>query len=148
MENFLYLKDIEAGNHKRAFHTEDMDVMMMECKTFHQTDNHVGCNKFETLYNEVYFKFPRALIRQVFSECLRCAQSQPLKTKDKQVHITAQAPMERLMIDLIDMSCYKEVANGYAWILSVIDVYSKFSWAFPLQRKTGKEVAENLENLF
>jgi hypothetical protein len=74
----------------------------------------VGCNKFEALCNEVYFKFPLALIRQVVSECLRCAQSQPqpLKTNDKQVHITAQAPMERLIIDFIDMTCYKEVNDG------------------------------------
>jgi transposase InsO family protein len=46
------------------------------------------------------------------------------------------------------MTCYKEVNDEFAWILIIIDVYSKFGWAFPLRKKTGKEVVENLEYLF
>ncbi|KAF9760548.1 Gag-pol polyprotein [Nosema granulosis] len=56
--------------------------------------------------------------------------------------------MERLMIDLIDMKRYKEENVGFSVILTIIDVYSKFSWAFPLKTKTGKEVAETLESFF
>lgn len=56
--------------------------------------------------------------------------------------------MERLMIDLVDMQRYREDKGGYAWILTVIDVYSKYAWAFPLFKKLGIEVATNLEAHF
>jgi transposase InsO family protein len=144
--NVLYLKD-EEGNHKRVFCDEEAEVMEMECKTFHQ-GHHLGMHKFEYECNKVYFKFPRQLIRKVVSECIVCGQSQPLKKTDKQVHITAQCPLERLMIDLIDVSRYEKTNCGYKWLLTVIDVHSKYSWVFPLKTKTGKEVVEKLEDLF
>ncbi|KAG0436369.1 putative uncharacterized transposon-derived protein F54H12.3 [Dictyocoela muelleri] len=56
--------------------------------------------------------------------------------------------MEILMIDLIDMKRYKEENVGYSWILTTIDVYSKFSWAFPLKTKARKEVADTFELFF
>lgn len=146
INGYLYLNDKE-GNHKRVFHSEQRDIMEIEASNFHKS-NHFGMKKFEVMCKEYFFKIPRDIIRKVVSSCTVCTQAQPLKVKEKQKHITASRPMERLMIDLIDLKCYKEKNSNYAWILTVIDVYSKFAWAFPLFKKTGKEVAEVLENLF
>jgi hypothetical protein len=66
-------------------------------------------------------------MRDVGSNSHVWSQSQLLKTRAKQVHITATRPMERIMIDLIDMSQYKAENNGFCWILSILDVYSKFA---------------------
>jgi transposase InsO family protein len=52
------------------------------------------------------------------------------------------------MIDLIDMTRYKKINDGFCWVLTIIDVYSKFAWAFPLKSKSGEEVTKNLEFLF
>lgn len=146
IENLLYLKDNE-GLHKRVFHGEQEDLMELEAKRFHKS-NHYGINRFEHACKEQYFKIPRTITRKVVADCVTCSQSQPLKTKETQVHIVAKCPMERLMIDLIDMKKYKEVNCGFTFILTVIDVYSKFAWAFPLIKKSGKEVVDKLETLF
>ncbi|KAF9761072.1 Transposon Tf2-11 polyprotein [Nosema granulosis] len=121
--------------------------MKIETTLFHKK-KHYGVNRFEEECNQFYFKIPRDIIRKVLSDCVVCSQSQPLKVKEKQVHILAKRLMERLMIDLIDMKKYKEENVGYSWILTIIEVYSKFSWVFPLKTKTGKEVAETLESFF
>ncbi|KAF7685703.1 putative uncharacterized transposon-derived protein F54H12.3 [Cucumispora dikerogammari] len=56
--------------------------------------------------------------------------------------------MERLIIDLIDMKRNKNQKKSNAWILTIIDVYSKSAWAFFLVKKFSIEVSKNLESLF
>lgn len=146
IDRSLFLKDLD-GNHKRVFHSEQNDLMYLETEKFHKI-HHYGMNRFEEACNQYFFKIPRGIIRKVVTECSVCLQSQPLKTKETQVHIVAERPMERLMIDLIDMKRYKSSNSEYAWILSVIDVYSKYAWAFPLKTKSASEVADTLESHF
>ena len=43
--------------------------------------------------------------------------------------------------DLIDMQAFSKDNNGIKYLLTVIDVFSRFVWIIPLKRKTGQEVA-------
>ena len=38
--------------------------------------------------------------------------------------------------------------SGYRYLLTVIDVFSKYAWIVPLKTKTGKEVAMAFQKLF
>jgi transposase InsO family protein len=49
-------------------------------------------------------------------------------------------------IDLIDFQKYRE--RGYNWILTVVDVFSKYLWARPLKHKSAEEVKEALSDIF
>ena len=42
---------------------------------------------------------------------------------------------------LIDMQAFSKDNNGIKYLLTVIDVYSKFVWIVPLKQKTGQEIA-------
>ena len=50
--------------------------------------------------------------------------------------------------DLVDISPYSRSNNDYKYILTVIDVFSKYGWIVPLKPKTGKEVAIAFQKLF
>ena len=50
--------------------------------------------------------------------------------------------------DLVDMSPYPRANSGYKYLLTVIDVFSKYGWIVPLKTKTGKEVAMAFQELF
>ena len=50
--------------------------------------------------------------------------------------------------DLVDMSPFFRSNKGYKYLLTVIDVYSKYGWIVPLKTKTGKEVAQAFRKLF
>ena len=39
--------------------------------------------------------------------------------------------------DLIDMQAFSKDNNGIKYLLTVIDIFSKFVWNVPLKRKTG-----------
>ena len=49
--------------------------------------------------------------------------------------------------DLVDMQKHKKVNKGFAWILVVIDVVSKYVWTVPLKSKNGEDVAEGLSKV-
>jgi len=49
-------------------------------------------------------------------------------------------------MDLIDFQKYNE--RGYKWILTIVDVFSKYLWVWPLTNKTAEEVKEALSHIF
>ena len=51
-----------------------------------------------------------------------------------------------LAADLVDMSSRSN--KGYKYLLTIIDVFSKYGWIVPLKTKTGKEVAQAFRKLF
>ena len=50
--------------------------------------------------------------------------------------------------DLGDMSSFSRSNKGYKYLLSVIDVFSKYGWIVPLKTKTGKGVTQAFRKLF
>ena len=50
-------------------------------------------------------------------------------------------------IDLIDMSKYAQHNNGIKFLLSVIDIFSKYGWMEPLKNKTAKSVVKVFERI-
>lgn len=55
---------------------------------------------------------------------------------------------DTLQADLVEMIPYAKENKNVKYILTIIDIFSKFAWAFPLQNKTGTEVAQTLDRLF
>jgi hypothetical protein len=51
-------------------------------------------------------------------------------------------------MDLIDMQKLKASNRGYAYILTCIDLFSKFAWAAPLKSKTSTAVASAVKTIF
>lgn len=49
--------------------------------------------------------------------------------------------------DLIDVSRYSKDNGGNHYILTIIDVFSKFAFAVPIKRKTAAEVSQALESV-
>jgi transposase InsO family protein len=68
-----------------------------------------------------------------------------IEKQGKQVHIVAFKPLKRFMID---MTRYKASNDDYGWMLTIIDVYSNFVWAFPMKNKSDAEVVKNITFLF
>ena len=50
--------------------------------------------------------------------------------------------------DSVDMSPFSRSDKGYKYLLTVIDVFSKYGWIVPLKTKIGKEVAHAFQKLF
>ena len=55
---------------------------------------------------------------------------------------------EQWQMDLADMIKIKRQNNGYAYILTCIDILSRYAWARPLKTKQGSEVAMAIKDIF
>jgi hypothetical protein len=139
----LYLK---SDPNLEAIPFDDKANMRNIVDDFHIKNNkHWGITKTAYYFNGQYHSIDRKVIRDVIVSCIACSQSQPLYIKDRMMHIFAKKPNERFQMDLVDLLRWKSENNSYAYILNVIDVYSKFCFAIPLQSKKMLEVSVEMD---
>ena len=50
--------------------------------------------------------------------------------------------------DLVDMSKYANVNKGYKWLLTCMDLFSRYAWAIPIKSKSAVEVLAGLKKIF
>ena len=55
---------------------------------------------------------------------------------------------ETWQADLVDMKKYSQVNKGFTFLLTVIDIVSKYAWAIPLKNKEGLTLKKSLQDLF
>ncbi|XP_034937820.1 uncharacterized protein [Chelonus insularis] len=75
-------------------------------------------------------------IRQIVEELDR-----PVR-RNNQRHVDIRGLDETWQADLVDTSAYKSYNKGYQYLLTVIDIFSKYAWAIPTKSKSGKDVTE------
>lgn len=93
-----------------------------------------GINKFKKILKELGLKHKskdvdefvkKQTSNQVFNE-----------PKKKSGHIVSFQYMDRVQIDIIDMSKFYNTNSHYKYILLIIDIFSRKLWAFLLKNKT------------
>lgn len=55
--------------------------------------------------------------------------------------------LDTWQMDLVEMIPYVKFNKGYKYMLTVIDVFSKFAYALPLKTKTGLEITKALKSI-
>lgn len=63
-------------------------------------------------------------------------------------HVVATSVDELWQADLVDMQAFRKVNDGNGYILTMVDVMSKFAHAIPVKSKHGDVVAEAFEKVF
>lgn len=71
----------------------------------------------------------------------------PARINFKRRNFNMKGINETFQADLVEMP-YKEENKGYRYILVVIDTFSKYVWAEPLENKTGDEVSKAMQKIF
>ncbi|GBL91271.1 Putative uncharacterized transposon-derived protein F54H12.3 [Araneus ventricosus] len=55
---------------------------------------------------------------------------------------------EQFQADLLDMQFVSKFNSGYKYLLTCIDVFSKFAWAIPLKDKTDQSILNGFKEIF
>ena len=71
----------------------------------------------------------------------------PVTRKFKKRRVYAGGVDEIWTADLVDMKSFEKFNKGVKYLLTVIDVFSKYGWIVPLKNKTGVEVANALKQI-
>jgi hypothetical protein len=104
----------------------------------------------DKLFHYLMTNYPKAMISQ--RQVMNWLKDQELaqlfngtkKTKDIQSTVLSE-PYKQLGMDIIDMQSYEH--DGYNYILTMIDLFSKKAWAIPLKNKESKTVANGFKDM-
>lgn len=61
--------------------------------------------------------------------------------------VIAEHINENFQADLVDMQEFAKYNNGYRYILTVIDVFSKHAWAIPIKNKQASSVRDSMKEI-
>ena len=86
--------------------------------------------------NKTIEKQQQQLAKEVFS---------PQITKFKRQRIIPLYKDETWSADLIDKSSLSKYNNNYKFILTVIDIFTKYAWAIPLKNKSGLSITNGFK---
>ena len=93
-------------------------------------------------------------VKKIYSDfqCDICSSNILLPKKPHSSHIKSLEIFERIQIDLTQIAfsdCAEILSKrGYRWVLSVLDCFSKYAWAFPLKSKETDRICLILCELF
>ena len=72
----------------------------------------------------------------------------PVRRKFQRRRVVVGGVDETWAADLVDMSAFSRDNKGYKFLLSIIDVFSKYGWLIPLKDKKGNTVRDALGSVF
>ena len=154
---------LKYWRHKNSFSVQDGELRfegkrVLEISNFNSVvkqafDSVSGCGA-RPLYVNLRKKYSAVSERKILREYNKSKKYQktfPIFSNKPPIKpITANRVNERWQIDLIDMQndIIKHNDQTYRYILSILDVFSRFLILRPLKRKESGQIADELEKIF
>jgi hypothetical protein len=109
---------------------------------------HFGRDRMFSYISEKYYGITKLDIEDFCKSCLSCKMHEPLKRTDPLKPIETEFVRQRYQVDLVDLSKFADMNDGYNYLMNAIDCFSKYGFSIPLKTKTASEVVTNLEQIF
>ena len=84
----------------------------------------------------------------LWSNLLANELHKPITKKFRKRRVYVNGIDETWAADLVDMNAYSKQNKGVKYLLTVIDIFSKYGWIIPLKNKSGLSVAEAFNKIF
>lgn len=138
---------------KGFFHMNSLTIPPVEerfsiIQTFHEgaLGGHKGINKtLEKMSAEFYWKHQRAEVEQFVRSCLDCQKKKRVKIKTKLPMVITDTPARAF--DKVAMDFHGPLESskkGNVWILTILDLLTKWLITVPVKRATAEETAKAL----
>ena len=126
---------------------EDVDRVLQELYDDPRTGANPGRDRLYARVKERYVGISRRRVQDFLRQQETYQLHLAVRRQRVVQPVVASRPLERWQMDLIDLSEFKAVNNGYQYALTVVDVFSKHAWARALKNKEGRTVARALERV-
>ena len=93
-------------------------------------------------------KLPRSTVKEYLLEQSTYTKHKPAIQKFPTRRVIVHSLDHQWQADLADMRNLNQYNDGYNYILTCIDVLSKYAWAVPIKRKTGDFTSEAFKSIF
>lgn len=117
-------------------------------KIYNNPAHPAGFSTLDKLWKAVNKSIPKFTIKKWLQSQDAYTLHAPLRKRFKRNHFSVTNIDDLWQADLNDLKSLSKDNDGYIYILTVIDVFSKFAWAVPLFRKTGIEISQAFKKIF
>lgn len=107
----------------------------------------IGRDKLYAKVKEKYIGISKEAVEMFLNNLESNQLNKPIYKKKVVRPITTKGNNERWQMDLIVLKSLKSENDGNKYILTIIDLFSKFAWAVPLKSKKQDKVADALEDI-
>lgn len=149
-----HLNHFRVDSGKLFFHDrciipeEEIDQVLEKLYTDPLTGISTGRDRFYLRVKKVYLGISLRRVQSFLKEQESYQLHYPAPGGHEVVQpIVTKESCERWQMDLIDFSPYSQVNNGFSYILTVTDCFSKKVWARPLKNKSGVSIATALREI-
>ena len=119
---------------------------MQELHGLHEQLCHPGVTRLSHFVRARNLPFSQEEVRTVTSNCKSCAFMKPHYHRSQGTLIRATAPFQRISIDF--KGPLPPSKNGNRYLLTMIDEYSRFPFAYPCRDMTSSTVTQCFNQLF
>ena len=84
----------------------------------------------------------RTMVRKWLENQLTYTLHKPIRKRFPRGRVLVSGMDWQWESDLVDLSKLSRYNNGYKWLLTTIDVLSKYAWVVPMKDKTGKSLVQ------
>ncbi|GFT28244.1 uncharacterized transposon-derived protein F54H12.3 [Trichonephila clavipes] len=77
-----------------------------------------------------------------------CTLHKPVRKKFDTNRVIVGRINQQFQADLVDMQSLSSLNDGYKYVLTCIDVLSKYAWAIPLKNKTAESIVSGFKKIF
>ena len=109
-----------------------------------------GYQSAERLYQkakESGLKVSRALVKNWLKTQDTYTRYKPIVRRHKFQRTFVRDLGDQVQMDLVDMGKYKDQNKGYHWILTAVEILSRYAFTIPVYRKTTKHMTEAVREL-
>ena len=92
-------------------------------------------------------KLPVAKVREKLEADLGYTLHKPKRRRFRTLPVLVFAIDDQWVADLIEVGNIAKSNRGYRYLLTVVDVLSKYAWVEPVKSKTGKDVTAAFEKI-
>jgi len=120
-------------------------------KIYYDPSNPGSFSSAEKLFEEAKLKNGTLTLKEVkdwLSGELTYTLHKPVRKTFGRNRVIISRPNEQWQADLVDLQEFSKQNNGFKYLLTVIDVFSRYAYVIPLKNKTGKAITDAFKHLF
>ena len=93
-------------------------------------------------------RYSKKKVEEFLAKQRVCTLHKPIRHRFKTRRVLVSNIDDQWQADLVDMQKLSKYNKNYNYILTVIDIFSKFAWAIPIKKKTGEEILKAFNIIF
>lgn len=117
-------------------------------KTYQNPDHAASFGGVDALFRAANGKISKSRIRKWLQGVDAYTLHKPIRKKFLTNRVIVHSIDQQWQADLVDLTTLREHNDGFRYVLTCIDILSKYAWAIPLTAKRGEDIVKAFQTIF